>query len=198
MGIDTRGRFMKDEDELTELWQPPIRHNFFLKNGLTPASISLMFGLFQTNNTIFTTNKCKKCPSSLLCRDLNPQPLEQQPSPITTRQGLPFTAKLFNFDFLPIFHQLTWTKAYRSHLLRLPWGPYLRLPLFSQRTRVRIQSSVFLYSLLTEKKIKNLEKEVKKDPFKKVMIFLAFSRYLLTKVSTKEKKRPRMAVYIGD
>ena len=56
---------------------PPFGTTFFLKNGLTPASISLMFGLFQTNNTIFTTNKCKKCPSSLLCRDLNPEPLEQ-------------------------------------------------------------------------------------------------------------------------
>ena len=64
--------------------------------------------------------------------------------------------------------------------------------------RALSEASTLLYSLLTEKKIKNLEKEVKKDPFKKVMIFLAFSRYLLTKVSTKEKKRPRMAVYIGD
>ena len=35
--------------------------NFFLKNGPNPASFSFIFGLFQTNNTIFTTNQCEKC-----------------------------------------------------------------------------------------------------------------------------------------
>ena len=33
----------------------------FLKNGPSPASFSFIFGLFQTNNTIFTTNQCEKC-----------------------------------------------------------------------------------------------------------------------------------------
>ena len=31
----------------------------FLKNGPIPASYSFIFGLFQTNNTIFTTNQCE-------------------------------------------------------------------------------------------------------------------------------------------
>ena len=30
---------------------------FFLKIGPTPASFLFIFGLFQTNNTIFTTNE---------------------------------------------------------------------------------------------------------------------------------------------
>ena len=33
----------------------------FLNNGPNPASFSFIFGLFQTNNTIFTTNQCEKC-----------------------------------------------------------------------------------------------------------------------------------------
>ena len=49
------------------------------------------FHSFQTNNINFTTNQCEKmsCPSSIQCRDLNPQPLEHESSPINTRPGLP-------------------------------------------------------------------------------------------------------------
>ena len=45
------------------------------------------FRSFQTNNTIFTTNQCEKmsCPSSIRRRDSNPQPLERESPPITTR-----------------------------------------------------------------------------------------------------------------
>ena len=32
----------------------------FFKNGPIPASFSFIFGLFQTNNTIFTANICEK------------------------------------------------------------------------------------------------------------------------------------------
>ena len=53
-------------------------------DGPTPASFSFIFGPFQTNNTIFTTNICEKCPSSIQCRDLNPQPSEGESLPITT------------------------------------------------------------------------------------------------------------------
>ena len=48
--------------------------------------------LFQTNiNAIFTTDQCEKmsCPSSIWRWDLNPQPSELEPPPITTRPGLP-------------------------------------------------------------------------------------------------------------
>ena len=35
---------------------------FFLKkNRPNPASFLFIFSLFQTNNTIFTTNQCEKC-----------------------------------------------------------------------------------------------------------------------------------------
>ena len=58
-------------------------------NGPTPASFLIYFQSFQPNNTIFTTNQFEKmsCRSSILSRDLNPQPLEHESSPITTRPG---------------------------------------------------------------------------------------------------------------
>ena len=47
---------------------------------------------FQTNFiTIFKTNKCAKCPSSIRCQDSNPWALEREPLPITTKPGLPPT-----------------------------------------------------------------------------------------------------------
>ena len=45
------------------------------------------FRSFQTNNTMFTTNQCEKCPSRIWRWDLNPRPLES--SPKTTKPGLP-------------------------------------------------------------------------------------------------------------
>ena len=57
------------------------------QNGPTPATFSF-FRSFQTNNTIFTTNQCEKCPFSMRRHDLNPQPFEHESSPITTRPGL--------------------------------------------------------------------------------------------------------------
>ena len=47
------------------------------------------FRSFQTDIiTIFTTNIFEKCPSSIRCQDWNPQPLERESLPITTRPGL--------------------------------------------------------------------------------------------------------------
>ena len=45
--------------------------------------------IFSTNITIFTTNKCEKCPFSIWCWDSNTHPSEHVSPPITTRPGLP-------------------------------------------------------------------------------------------------------------
>ena len=42
---------------------------------LNPRPLFHYLHLFQTKITIFTTNKCGKCPSSIWCWDSNPQPL---------------------------------------------------------------------------------------------------------------------------
>ena len=54
---------------------------------LGPTSFYL-FSSFQTHITIFTINKCVKCPSSLRCRDSNSRPLAHESHPITTRPEL--------------------------------------------------------------------------------------------------------------
>ena len=48
-----------------------------------------LFSSFQTNITMFTTNLCEKCPSSIRCWDSNSRPSEHGSPPITTRPGLP-------------------------------------------------------------------------------------------------------------
>ena len=64
----------------------------FLKKWANPGLFFVYFRSFQTNNTIFTTNQCEKCPNDhsvpILCQDLNPRPFIHELSPITTRPGL--------------------------------------------------------------------------------------------------------------
>ena len=64
---------------------------FFLKKNWPSLAILGLFRLFssfQTNITIFTTNKCEKCPSSLCRWDSNPRTSEYESPPITTWPGL--------------------------------------------------------------------------------------------------------------
>ena len=61
-----------------------------------PGLFFVYFWSFQTNNTIFTSNQYKKCPSSIQNWDYKPRPLEHESSPITTRPGLPPTVAIVN------------------------------------------------------------------------------------------------------
>ena len=73
-------------------------------NGPSTASFSFIFGLFQTNNkTIFTTNQCEKCPSSIRCWDLNPRPSKHESHPPSTGPGLPPKYFVFFVPKFPIF-----------------------------------------------------------------------------------------------
>ena len=60
----------------------------FLKTG-QPRLLSHLFSSFQTQITIFTTNKYEKSPSSIWCRDSKSQPLKHESPTITTIPGLP-------------------------------------------------------------------------------------------------------------
>ena len=60
-------------------------YEFFLKKWAYTGLFFIYFCLFQTHITIFTTNKCEKCPCS------NSQPLEHESLPLTTGPGLPHT-----------------------------------------------------------------------------------------------------------
>ena len=111
-----------------------------------PASFSFIFGLFQTNNAIFTINKCEKCPSSIQCWDSNPRPLEHESSPITTRLCSIFLCFAAFVCFL---------LNRRRRLLRRPNLHYLSLNLvffIQERERKKLflfrvlQSQSFVYS----------------------------------------------------
>ena len=68
----------------------------FYKNGPTPASFIVYFRSFQTTLLqILQQINVKKCPSSIWCRDSNPQPLEHESILITTRPRIPLTWLMF-------------------------------------------------------------------------------------------------------
>ena len=54
-----------------------------------PRPLFRLFSSFQTNTTILTTNKCKKCPSIIRRWDSNSQPYDYESPHLTTRPGLP-------------------------------------------------------------------------------------------------------------
>ena len=73
--------------------------HIFFKKWAIPAPFPL-FSTFQTNTTIFTTNKC---PSSTWCWDSNSQPLEYESPAITTRPWLPsFICHIFPISFISV------------------------------------------------------------------------------------------------
>ena len=98
-----------------------------------------LFNLFsssQSNNTIFTTNKCERMssPSSIRHRDSNRWPLKHELSPITTRPELPSFVYLIVLCIIIIiiinFQLLAWSfklhhpvNIDRVWLLRKPQQP---------------------------------------------------------------------------
>ena len=67
-----------------------------------PGLSLVYFHLFKKTLQFFTKNTCEKCPSSLRCWDLNPQPSEHESPLITIRTRLPrhfhFSLSLFHFS----------------------------------------------------------------------------------------------------
>ena len=68
-----------------------------------PRPLFRLFSSFQTNNTIFTTNKCEKCPSSIRRWDSNSQPSDSVSPPLTT-ESPPLTTRPgvlpYQFEFV--------------------------------------------------------------------------------------------------
>ena len=90
-----------------------------------PRPLFHLFLSFPTNITNFTTNKCEKCPSSRQSLDLNPQPLEHESFPITTRPGLP--------PLIPYFLMQIFAPKMPNHkfdLLQVSSCGYLQTPKF--------------------------------------------------------------------
>ena len=87
-----------------------------------PRPLYHLFSYYQTNFRSLTTIVCGKilCPSGIRRRDSNPQPLEHESTPITTKPGLPPSSLqlgLFLFN-ISIYSRAPWAKNDRSLLLR--------------------------------------------------------------------------------
>ena len=54
-----------------------------------PGIFLVNFGLFKQTIQFLQDIDMKKCPSNIWGRDLYSQPVENEPSPVTTRPGLP-------------------------------------------------------------------------------------------------------------
>ena len=102
--IDHRAKGWRVQREKTT--KRVISQGFFLKKG-HPRTLFHLFSSFQTNITIFTTNKGENYPSNIWRWDSNPQPLKP---PVTTRPWLP-----------PIISQLS--RAVASNIRCLQFEP---------------------------------------------------------------------------
>ena len=66
-----------------------VQNSFFLKKVGQSRPLFHLFSVFFKQTLQFLQQiYVKKCPSSILCRDSNPQPSERESLPITTRPGL--------------------------------------------------------------------------------------------------------------
>ena len=66
----------------------PLCSAYFFKKMGQPRPLFHLFSSFQTHITLFSTNKCEKCPFRIWCRNSNSRPLEHESAPITTWPGL--------------------------------------------------------------------------------------------------------------
>ena len=84
-----------------------------------PSLFYHLFSSFQKLITIFTTNKCEKCPSSIRSRDLNSQLLEHESTPITIRPGLP--PKVFQILTTSRWLLSKWLKYFLCKIFQSAW-----------------------------------------------------------------------------
>ena len=76
---------------------------FFFKKWANPGLFFVYFRSFSNkHNTILQQINVKKCSSSIQRKDSNPQPLERESPPITTRPGLPHFDEKNPYPILPL------------------------------------------------------------------------------------------------
>ena len=83
----------------------------FKRNG-QPRPLFHLFSVFSNKQHNFSTNQCETCPSIIKCQDSNPQPLEHESSPITTRPGHFIYVNQTRQDLGdPEYQKIRWFKA---------------------------------------------------------------------------------------
>ena len=98
-----------------------LAFTYYLKcflNGPTSASFSFIFALFkQTIQFLQQINVKNSCPSSIWHRDSNPQHLEHESCPITTRPGLP-VKWFYKTTFEKMLQRLPFSSSSASSLMK--------------------------------------------------------------------------------
>ena len=78
----------------------PFLYFTCFKNRAFPASFSFIFWSFSSKHCRFSPICCEKCPTSCWCSDSNPQPLQHESPPITTRYFHMFVLRIFLCGFI--------------------------------------------------------------------------------------------------
>ena len=109
-----------------------------------PRPLCHLFLVFSNKHYYFTTNICKKCPSSIWFRDSNPRLSERESIPITTGPGY-----LLQVLALPILPPNVATRGHFMKRKRIQIDKFwLSAPSGCQDFEVRIQSPAKCYSEL--------------------------------------------------
>ena len=99
----------------------------YLKKSTIPDLFSVIIFVFKKYMTVFTTNKCEKCPSSIQCWDFNPRHYEHESPPRATRPRLP--PNILTYYFFTYFrwdvHELIVVLPARAYRFRasIRWPP---------------------------------------------------------------------------
>ena len=96
-----------------------IKQTVFLKKWANPGFFFNLFSSFQTHITIFTTNKCEKCPYSTHCLDSDSRPLEHESPPINTLDMLLTLGKIIFISAFLDWAHLTISLACWNWSLRI-------------------------------------------------------------------------------
>ena len=106
-----------------------------------PRPLCHLFLVFSNKHYYFTTNICKKCPSSIWFRDSNPRLSERESIPITTGPGY-----LLQVLALPILPPNVATRGHFIKRKRIQIDKFwLSAPSGCQDFEVRIQSPAILF-----------------------------------------------------
>ena len=90
-----------------------------------PGLFYCLLSVFSNKHYNFYNNICDKCPSSIRCQDLNPQPLGRESPPITTRPWLPpWHTYQLQVQCLIFWHSGIWETASPSRARTKAHGRY--------------------------------------------------------------------------
>ena len=136
--------------------------------------LSFIFGLFKPDFTIFYNKYMWKCPSSIGCRDSNPQSSERESPPITTRPRL----------LWPILQTLNNHRLKSSHVLRaanIVYNLIMKILQFNRSVFKMVHCILISYKLIIDTFFKMFEVCFLSFSFYPFYIFTVFENEILNR-----------------